>query len=388
MKKVCFILLFVSFFIRLSGQSDFCIDSSLYAYKDIQDTVSIALILPLDLDLSIKNNKLSKSNFDKFTKHNYQLYQGVMIALDSIEAAYSDIPYIDMYIIDSKSKTEGLEKWNSDGFKGIDMIFSGLTKENDQIIESIKNTNIPLVSILSLNTADEVYPFYIQVQPTLSTHCKQIARKIESSYDKAKLNLIKVTSNSDVSKRAIGYAGYELDSSVFYIDDRFSSADLIKLLVPEKTNVIYAPLLSTTEADNFLKLAKNITDYQIEIYGMPTWSRLSAQNYKNSNNTIYFTSGFYKFSKSHGSRFVDLYKERYGEVPSSFAYKGYETSLYFISKYLSNGNPLFYNILNDESPKPINNFEFEPMCKKDNTLHWENQNVYFLKGEDGDLELE
>ncbi len=384
-KHIIFCSLICFGFISTKAQD--CLDSAFFEESEPKESVSVALILPLDLDVSIENNKLSETKFDRYTKYSYNAYQGAMLALDSIENLSADLPSIKFYVIDSKSDSLGIDHWLEGGFKGMDLIFSGLTKENNTILENISDRHIPLIAMTSLSTPKTAYEYYIQVQPTLSTHCKRMYEHILATSDEENSNLFTITSAKDVSERAIQYASLDTFPNVSFSDLKDFS-NVSALLDSSKTNIIFAAILNTELAESLLQELQDLEGFKIVVYGMPTWSGILTNSYATGDIEIYYTSGFYKFSDTKGADFITRYQSRYDDQPNTFAFKGYESVLYTLSRYFDTERPFFENLYDDQKAKPINNFKFEPICEGDKLQNWENTNVYFLRNAHGNIDLE
>ncbi len=385
MKKTILLLSFI--LISVWGTAQDCIDSSLYSAPNAKDTLSLVYLLPLDLDQSIQDGKLSMTKFEQYTKYNYNLYQGALIALDEISSSNADMPYLDVYTVDTKSDTVGLEHWLSKGFGHTDIIFSGLTSENKSVTQKLKSSTIPLVAMTSLSVQTDNYPYYIQVQPTLSSHCLGLKNHIVENYNQETINLITVQSISNVSERAIGYAELDNYPSVS-IDDTNFDYELSLKLTAGKTNIIFASLLSTDRATELLAKLKQLKQYNIIVYGMPTWSSIDTHEYTSDQLSVYFSTGFYKHSDTKGAQFISEYKKRYETEPSTYAFKAYESTKYFVSKLIHPEQNLFLSIYNDVT-ETINDYHYEPVCTSEgDTEYWENKNLYFIKGSDGQLEME
>ncbi len=353
-----------------------------------KDTYEVAYFIPLSLDKSITGSALSKKNFNKFTKYYYEFYQGVLMALDQLNEENPELPQLNVQIIDSESPKVGMSSWSSSALEKFDFIFSAMSDDENKLALRLAKSKTPLVSCLSLADIDAPYPYYIHVQPTLQVHCENIAQEIKSKYG-PEYQITSITDGSTVSSSALGYSGLREQSKLVKLDYDFNTQNLASQLDSYRVNIIFAPLLNETNAKRLLDSLNTLRDFQFDIYGMPTWYSMDLPKYtKSGRNTIVITTGFYKSSKTKGRNFIQAYQDRYSTTPNGVSMKGYETTLYFLKKFIYRPEYFFIDLVDDKGPRPINEFRIRARCDEKGFSYWENQNTYSILSENGRIDLD
>lgn len=258
-------------------------------------------------------------------------------------------------------------------------------------------------------------PNYIQVSPTLQTHCQAIARHAYENYGRDKMVL--VARDKDVEKARFAYFQEEImllegriaDSLRLreYIveveesgEERFGNINLLPYVSPGDTTVFILPSWSSeTFVYSFLsqaKLAKGPMEPEQEpsyivVYGMPQWrsyDRIDFDLYESMN--VHISSDTYLDPYADEVQFFRRkFYNRYGTTPRSEAYLGYDVTRYFGRMLHEHGTKFQYQLEKEAEPVLHTRFDFERVVRPTTTgaenppiQKFENKHVNILKFED------
>ena len=250
-------------------------------------------------------------------------------------------------------------------------------------------------------------PDYVQVSPTLESHCQAITRHVRKRFRPEQVILVARDKPAEIAR--FSYFQEENfriekvrhDSVMFRqytVKEEtasFQNIDLIPFLPPGDTVVFILPSWSNeTFIYSFLsrlKLARQPDNY-VEVYGMPQWisyERIEYNLYEDLNvhvSSDFFVDPYLQEIQFFRRRFFD----RYGTPPEDEAYLGYDVMLYFgrmIHKY---GTKFQYAFEQDPQKMLHTRFEFERVVQPARTTgrenapieRFENKYVNILKFED------
>lgn len=361
-------------------------------YCQIQDSSApkkIAVLVPFDLDSAYTdfNYNLGTINIPQYFMQGLDFYNGVKIALDSLQ---KNNAVIDAWVFDTRSKT----KTASQVIKELSniaphLILASFTNTNEQKLyaEFALKKNIPLVSVTYPNDAYiHSNPFFIIENSTLQTHVDSLFAYTARTFQNAKIiylarngfieNKIKKQFTDLIKKtKAINYTFAEINTNP-------TTADLIPLMDSTRENVIFCGVLDEAYGLSLVKSLSAASSYQTVAIGMPTWDGIKALRFANCKNVrIIYTS---PFNYSTGNIQVDHLKEMYKQVfysrPGDMVFKGYESALYFINLLLKYHGEMI-NHVNDHNFFVITPFNFAPVKLNDENIlpdYIENKHLYFI----------
>lgn len=282
-----------------------------------------------------------------------QYYAGAKMALDKLE---EEGIKLNVSVLDTEAspyRTDDLLRTSSD-LLNAHLIIGPYRKENlAKVANFAKQNNISFVSPHSASAnITQKNPNYIQVSPTLRTHCESIMAHALDNFSVENIVLVSRENEKEKARLAFFYDQYSADT-----EGKGLPEDLEELTIPDKTysfaDLDLKPYLEGRDTTVFIvpswsenyiyALLHKIEDTRTEnnhvvVYGMPQWinfEKVEYEYYEKLN--VRVTSGtFINRLSSEAQSFKRSFFERYGVVPNSEAYLGYDVMLYFgrmINKY-------------------------------------------------------
>ncbi|MEZ4988715.1 MAG: ABC transporter substrate-binding protein [Saprospiraceae bacterium] len=245
-------------------------------------------------------------------------------------------------------------------------------------------------------------PNYIQVKPSLETHCQAIMQHVakDHSYDQ----IVLVALNNDAEKARFDYLQKAWQITNGNTDTRelkritvdsnrleMGSVDLAKYFTGTGETVFIVPSWSKeTFIYNFLRkldIAKGQYN-RVAVYGMPQWmdyERIDFDYYEKLN--VHVSSSVFIDDLNPDIRaFKRRYYDRFGDIPNEEAFSAYDLTRYFGRMIHRYGTRFQYKL--ESSPESFlhTEFKFNPVFQTGTTGteirqvdHWENQFVNILR---------
>ena len=332
-------------------------------------------------------------------------YAGAKMAADRLS---SESINLQINVVDTKaSEAEIPNLLDQYALTGADLIIGPYRSKNVQMVAAFaKKNQKPLVSPFTASQAvTKENPFYIQVNPSLQTHCQALTNHLRQTYNAEEVILL--ARNSSAELAALKYfqdANYMYDGStsgqrfqekIFtdYSADFINNEDFTLMIKPGKTTVFVIPSWASESfvANILRKISVSKGPENVVVYGMPQWAsfdRISADYFERLKVHISSTNFTDRTASNIRAFNLDFYN-RYGTLPSNEAFLGYDTVLFFgrmIDKY---GKRFQYYIDRDETKNLHTTFSFEPVVKPTTTgaenyskiERFENKYVNILKFE-------
>jgi hypothetical protein len=254
---------------------------------------------------------------------------------------------------------------------------AAFTKENKKILISPVNTS---------NTITSEDPMYVQVNPSLKSHCEAIMKHALDQHEADQIVLV-VRNKSAETKRLLYFqdANKEIAGSSFtpklkeYIIDaalaeEYGELDLLPYIKEDKKTVFIVPSYSNeTFISNFLRqLAISKGDNEVVVYG------ISYDYYERLN--VHVSSANYVDKEEFKIKeFNRRFYERYGELPTDNAFKGYDALMYFGGQLKKHGMN-FPNEIDSELEQHLSTkFEFERNVSTADAVNENFDNVNFVE---------
>ena len=390
MKKL--ILFFICSLFLLSGLS---------AQEDTTAKRSkIAVFAPLYLDSAFDvtyEYRYAKTEFPKFINPGLEFYEGVQLALDSMERI--GVP-IEVFVYDTRSATqtlaEQLERCNKDSVELI-LTYSTIT-EVKAFADSGLKSNIPVININMPNDGGvSSNPFYVILNPTLRTQIEGIYRHIQKYYSTEPLVIFRKKGPLEDRIRyfldEFGKQTLSTPLKLKYVDlpDSFTVNHLKKYLDTIQQTVCIAGTMDENFGKRLVaKLAAlKKESYKALIIGMPTWDVVRdfrrAPEYKGIE-IVYSTPFYNPRTDSVSVRITEYFDEIMYSRPSDMVMRGYEAMWRFgnlLTKYKG-------EITSNLSRKEFNlfrEFDIQPVINRETMMldYFENKKLFFLKWQDGIL---
>ncbi len=269
---------------------------------------------------------------------------------------------------------------------------AAFAKQNKKVLIS------PLSPSSKVTTAN---PYYVQVNPSLKSHCQAITRHALDRYPAGQIVLACRNKSAEVSRlRYFQEAHQEVvgSSSVdkfkeFIVTDQsadFNEMDVTPYIQEGKTTVFVVPSWSNK---NFvyallrqIRIAKGRNN--VVVYGMPQWMENDRIGYDNLNDLNVHISSASNIDKEKAEikNFRRRYFDRYGQVPATNSFVGYDVMMYFGRMMAKHGTG-FNQAIDREAARMLHStFSFEPVAPKNANVenydaieYYENKKVNILK---------
>jgi ABC-type branched-subunit amino acid transport system substrate-binding protein len=368
--------------------------------SQLLSSYNVSVVLPF---LSDRYNSIDKRIAPNSTWA-LQFYNGMEMAFD--ELSEQGIA-LNVTVLDSKaSETEvtNLTRSNRE-LNEAHLVIGPYLRSNAAILANkVRSTGGVLVSPHSASSAVSAQnPNYVQVKPTLESHCQAIMQHVAASYKHDQIVLVGINDPNETIRFDYFQREYERLNGLtnteplkrLAIDSTkldMQSTDLKPWFSFDRETVFIVPSWSKeTFIYNFLrKLDLDRGQYQqVKVYGMPQWmdyERIDFDYYEKLN--VHVSSSVFLDELNPDIRaFKRKYYERYGEIPLEEAFVGYDVSKYF-GKMLKQFGTKFQLQL-EQNPEQLlhTTFEFQPIITPTTTggmefpqvERWENKFVNILR---------
>ncbi|HHH49713.1 MAG TPA: amino acid ABC transporter substrate-binding protein [Saprospiraceae bacterium] len=254
-------------------------------------------------------------------------------------------------------------------------------------------------------------PYYIQVNPSLRSHCEALTKHFRAKYPADQVVLI--ARNKTAETNALRYfqdANYEFEGTtattrlkeVILTDDSpdfINNEDFSTYIQLGKTTVFVIPSWQNEQYVYSLLRKINVSKgpNNVVVYGMPQWlgfERISPDYFERLHVHI-SASSYIDPTASTIKFFRQDYFNRYGTVPTADVFLGYDTVLYFGRMLEKHGAKFQYFIDQEREAYLHTTFGFEPIVKATTTgaedfskiERFENKHLNILKFENYHFQL-
>jgi len=200
-------------------------------------------------------------------------------------------------------------------------------KQSRQILVSPESPNMELTS---------QNPDFVQINPSLRTHCNAIARYVLQRNNPEAITLVSKHRESDRLPyfQQANRAGNKPFAELIVSDDltSFDRIDLRPYLRSGRKAVFILPTwASQSFVMAFLQKLRSVKgSVDVEVYGMPQWQSFTSiePEYFDELN-VHISSAYYVDRNSAEARaFRQIFYDAYGTIPGEDAYKGYDVAMF------------------------------------------------------------
>ena len=364
--------------------------------KPIEKKYKIAIFAPLYLDSVFDNNYSYKfgKTFPKFINPGLEFYEGVQLALDSLEKEGAPL---EVFIFDTRSEKKSVsDEFNSPLLDSISLIIAHTTAPEMKTFADIAlDKKIPFINVNLPNDGGVVAnPYVVLLNSTLKTHCEGIYRYLQKYHSgKPIVFFRKKGVQEDQIKfffEDFGNATVSFPLKIKYVDlDDYLTRDR---LTPHLDSNKHTICISGSLDENFGKnLAQHLAvlnkSYQLTLVGMPTWDGIRDFNKPEFKGIdIVYSTPFYNPRTDRISTTVsNNYSSKMFGRPSDMVFRGYEATLRFIKLLLQYKSDIASNLVRKQY-NIFRDFDIQPVFlnKQNMTLdYFENKKLYFIKKVDG-----
>jgi len=352
------------------------------------NTLKVAVFAPVYLDSVFEgaNYKLGNNNLPKLVLPGLDFYNGVMLAVDSLNAEKQSL---EILFFDTKNGDESIEMiLEKNELQNVSLIIASFNNRSEikALAEFALNKNIPIISMTFPNDGGiNGNPFFALVNPTLTTHIEAIYKYIHRSFPTENIIILKrkgatedmiARSFLNMNKKTLGLP---LKIKSTELTDNFGTWQIFKQLDSTKLNIILCASLNETFGNNLVKATASIKNYKTIIIGMPTWD--GVKDIGKDADIIYTSPYNYSRTDLLGQQITNNYRNKYFGRPTDMVFKGFE-AMYHFGKLLLKYNTNLISHLSDKEFKLFNEYDFQPVkLKPTNTFpdYLENKKLYFIR---------
>lgn len=351
----------------------------------------LAIFAPLYLDSAFtwSGDYRFNRSFPKFLNPGVEFYQGVKLALDSLQQQGAPL---EVFIYDTKSRSTSVsQQMRHPDLANVDMVIAYANpSETRQLADIAQTRKIPFVSATLPNDAGvSNNPYLVILNTTLMGHIEGIYRMLQQQHSRDRIILF---SKNGAQEEAIRThfteygkttASAPVNIKVVDIGDRFTPEQLAAQLDSTKRNIIVAGSMDEQFGTN---LAKSLTTlgktYPTTLIGMPTWENYNFNKAEfKSLDIIYTTPFFYARLTPLESQVASGFEKEIGSRPSDSFFRGYETTMRFAHLLIATKKDVASN-LTQKGHNLFTRFDIQPVFKDKRTMtldYFENKNLYLVK---------
>ncbi len=355
-------------------------------------TVKVAVFAPLYIDSAFTNDtyKLGKANLPRYLLPGLDFYNGVMLAIDSLNAEKAAI---EVLIYDTKSSSMGIDELlEQPELQEVSLLIASFNNRNDikPLADFAKEKNILLISATYPNDGGiEANPNFVLLNPTLTAHIEAVYKYVHRTYPLDNITLFRRKGGTEdqiqtilgnLNKRT---AGIPLKLKTIELTDSFTTQQVTAYLDSTKRNVVICGTLNESFGLMLSRALSSSKHYPAVVIGMPTWDAL--RDIGTGIDMVYTTPYNYFRQDKLSSQLSEKYRSRFAGRASDLVFKGFET-MYRFSKLLIKYGPELKNNLSAKEFKLFNDFDIQLVkAEQDNavTNYLENKKLYLIRKQDG-----
>lgn len=392
MKKIYrFLLLFV-FAAGLVAEAD--------AQADTTKPVKVAVFIPLYADdvFDGETYSLGKANLPKSLLPGLEFYNGVMMAIDSLN---QEGARLEINIYDTKQSKQTLTKLlTSPELNNTGLMIAAITNTTElkAFADAALRKNIPLISATYPNYVGVTgNPFFVLLNSSFQAHLDGLYKHMQRYYSSGTVIAVtkKGTTEDFIRKyiTALNKNTRSIPLKLKWInldENTISPADFNTTLDSTKENVVFV----ASPLESFgLKVVQTLStneNYRTTAIGMPTWDGIKELDKPVCRNVdVVFSTPFLYYSQNQAlsAEVNSRYKDKYYSRPSDMVYKGFEITYHF-TKLLAKHKYDLVNNLSDKDFTLFNRFMLEPIKTTRASIKpdlLENKKLYFIKKQQGSV---
>jgi LysM repeat protein len=348
--------------------------------SELKSTYNVAVILPFfiyqntELEQAQSGKPLDEQYVFPRSKIAFEFYQGVLLALDSIEKKIGKEKF-KLHIYDSGRDTNNIA----------DLLIKPEMKKMDLIIgpfyysafvktaEFAKQYQIPIVSPVAINNKVLLgNPYVIKTQPSKTIQTTRFAEYVADSFRYDNVIIIQPADQESSSTATLfntaykNYLAQKHDSNTVSFPKVISwgtggIATLNSSLSKEKRNFIFVPTASQIFATELVNSLSGLHEsYMVSIGGMENWLKYENIDiaYFNRFNLHVIKGGFVDNENRATQNFQKEYVKKFSTYPGNYAISGFETILYFLENLNKNGKSFFQQNMEPSYNNIYVNFRF------------------------------
>ena len=358
----------------------------------------VAVFAPLYLDSAFNDAyeyRFSKYVFPKYINPGLEFYEGVQLALDSLNDL--KVP-LEFFIYDTRSGSSTLEQQLLQCEEdSVELILAYCSvPEIRAFADAGLKRNIPVINVNLPNDGGVTgNPFYVMASSTLKTQCEGTYQFMQKNFASKEIIVFR-RKNQWGEKIKNYFDDYEKNSGtqplkLKYVDlsDSFTVANITPHLDTAKQILCVSGSLDENFGKRLaMQLAIAKKKYNVSVLGMPTWDNIkefSKAEYKGID-IMYGTPFYNPKSDKVSQRIISYFNQNMYARPTDMVFRGYELTWVF-ANLLNEFGSNFASNLTSKKYKLFTDYDIQPSLNRQSmTLdYFENKKLYFLKWQNGVL---
>jgi ABC-type branched-subunit amino acid transport system substrate-binding protein len=286
------------------------------------------------------------SQMEPETRWGIQFYSGAQMAYEQLE---QDGIRLNVHVNDTENSVHKLTKLMEDpDLAKADLIIGPYKKDQvGQLAKFAAANNTPMVvPFVAQFAMVKENPFYIQVNPSLRSHCEAQLAYIRRNHPDANVVLVVQDQPDEIERLSYFQAANALAAdkdgtaspplTEFIVSRDFNNIGVSRYIRQDKENVFVVPSWSSEPFIYSLLrqlIMQQSDDTDITVYGMPRWmdfEQIDLEYYERLNVHVSAAS-FVDRNDSRIREFNIRYFDRFGTLPREEAYLGYDVTTFFAS---------------------------------------------------------
>ncbi|HAD11671.1 MAG TPA: hypothetical protein DCF33_04445 [Saprospirales bacterium] len=359
--------------------------------KPAGETYHVSFLLPF------LSNQVSGEGIPEKSRLALQFYAGAKIALEQLSAETSLQLMVNVW--DTQANDSDFEKLMRNSRLEKSSVFIGPVRAShvSMFADWTKQRKKILISPES-PTADltQGNPGFIQINPSLRSHCETIVRYVRKRHKADAVTLICKKKEADrlvYFQNANAAVGGNTRFNEILIPDEskdFSSVDLKKYLRAGRTSIFILPSWASQDfIMAFMRRLKEVKgSNQVEVYGMPQWRNFDAiePEYLSQLNVHITAASWLDYGASEIKEFQQKFYDATGSLPDEDAFNGYDVTM-FVGRMLAMHGLSFPEQLSSEKANTLRGrFVFSKIFASggldqgtNQPDYWENTFVHLLR---------
>ena len=355
-----------------------------------QNRLKVAVFAPIYLDSAFNGDdyKLGINNLPKYMLPGQDFYNGVMMAVDSLQAAGTDL---EVLFYDSKGKESLNSIVRKSEFEGTNLIIAAFNNRSDVklLADVALRKRIPLISSTYANDGGVTNnPYLVMLNTSLKTHVEQIYKYLQKNITTN--NVIYAKRNGQLedliqyyfTETAKANPYPELKYKTIELPDNMNAQSIVGSLDSNLVNTVICGSLNEAFSVKLVKALAANKSYDCSAMGMPTWDGLKdLDNYDCRGVNLMFSTPYnFVRSQSTAQKICNAYKSTFYGRASDMFFKGYESMFHFSSLLIEHPEDIMQH-LSDKDYKVFNDFIIEPYKPSADApeQYLENKKLYFIK---------
>jgi len=348
--------------------------------SELKSTYHVAVILPFfiyqntELEQSQSGRPLDEQYIFPRSKIAFEFYQGVLLALDSIEKKVGKEKF-KLHIYDSGRDTNNIA----------DLLIKPEMKKMDLIVgpfyysafvktaEFAKQYQIPIISPVAINNKILLgNPYVIKTQPSKTIQTTRFAEYVADSFRYDNVVIIQPADQESAATATLFNSAYKnylsqnrdtntLSFPKIIVWGSGGIAALHSSLSKEKRNFIFVPTSSQIFATELINSLSGLHEsYAVSIGGMENWLKYENIDiaYFNRFNLHVIKGGFVDNENATTQNIQNEYIKKFNTYPSNYALSGYEITLYFLENLNNSGRNFLQQSMAPSNNNPFVNYRF------------------------------